>query len=264
MANPIRPVITSEIRAQLGLLWLERPSKSNAFGPEFFEQLPKRVAELESHEQVNVIVIASSSQNFSSGLDLEAASRLLTEIDNSPQPLDRIGQLQASFTSLAQCKKPVIAAISGACIGAGLDLAACADIRLCSSDAIFSLRETKLSMVADLGSLQRLPSIISRGHLAEIAYSGLDFSAQKALEIGLINKIFTDRSDLISGAITLAQRIADNSPSAVQGVKLALNSIYNEDLDRGLRLVAELNLHQLQSDEVRQKLQRLLDNKTSE
>lgn len=254
-------VITCEFRMPLGLLWLDRPSKLNAFGSQFFEQLPYKVAELEMHEEVRVIVVSSSSQNFSSGLDLHFASTLLTEIDNSPEPLDRIRQLQESFNSLGRCKKPVIAAISGVCIGAGLDLAACADIRLCSSDAIFALRETRLSMVADLGSLQRLPSVISKGHLAEIAMSGLDFSAQKAMEIGLVNEIFASKDELISGALSLAQKIAANSPSAVQAVKLALNSVNTEDLDAGLRLVADLNLRQIRSGEVGDKLRSLINDK---
>ena len=101
-------------------------------------------------------------------------------------------RLQDAITAVARCPKPVIAAVHGYCIGGGVDLIAACDIRLASADAIFSVREAKMAIVADLGSLQRLPAIISAGHLAELAFTGKDISAERAKEIGLVNDVAAD------------------------------------------------------------------------
>ena len=159
----------TEVKANIGYLWLSRADKSNAMGSAFFAQLPRKISELDENADVRVIIVASNSRHFSTGLDLMELQDLLTGGDTGDpaRALATIEQLQKATSSLATCRKPVIAAVNGHCIGGGLDLASYADLRLCSADAVFSLRETKLAMIADLGSLQRLPSIISRGHLAE-------------------------------------------------------------------------------------------------
>src|SRR5579862_3742034 len=131
-------------------------------------------------------------------------------------------RMQASVTSVAQCPKPVIAAIHGYCIGGGVDVISACDIRLASADAVFSVRETKVAIVADLGSLQRLPRIIGAGHVAELAYTGKDIDAERAREIGLVNDVFGDRDALLEAARALGSQIAANSPLAVQGTKAVL------------------------------------------
>ena len=131
-------------------------------------------------------------------------------------------RLQDSITAVARCPKPVIAAVHGYCIGGGVDLIAACDIRLASADAIFSVREAKMAIVADLGSLQRLPAIISAGHLAELAYTAKDISAERAREIGLVNDVAADADGVHKAALTLAAEIAANSPIAVQGTKAVL------------------------------------------
>ncbi len=166
------------------------------------------------------------------------------------QALATIERLQKATSSLATCRKPVIAAVNGHCIGGGLDLASYADLRLCSADAVFSLRETKLAMIADLGSLQRLPSIISHGHLAELAFTGRDISAVTAHEIGLVNYVCRDKVELMNRAVSLALEIAANSPTATQGVKEVLRSLYDQEIAKQLKLVAELSLPQLGSHDL--------------
>ena len=130
-------------------------------------------------------------------------------------------RLQASIRPVAECPKPVIAAVHGYCIGGGVDLIAACDIRLCSADAVFSVREAKMAIVADIGSLQRLPAIIGAGHVAELAYTGKDIDAARAKEIGLVNAVVAD-ADGSGGGPALAAEIAANSPLAVQGTKAVL------------------------------------------
>src|SRR5664280_2440299 len=131
-------------------------------------------------------------------------------------------RLQASVSSVAECGLPVIAAIHGYCIGGGVDLVAACDIRLASADAIFSVRETKVAIVADVGSLQRLPHIIGKGHLAELAYTGKDITAARAESIGLVNQVSDNSDAVLAAAREMAAEIAANSPLAVQGTKAVL------------------------------------------
>ncbi len=242
----------TEVKANIGYLWLSRADKSNAMGSAFFAQLPRKISELDENADVRVIIVASNSRHFSTGLDLMELQDLLTGGDTGDpaRALATIEQLQKATSSLATCRKPVIAAVNGHCIGGGLDLASYADLRLCSADAVFSLRETKLAMIADLGSLQRLPSIISRGHLAELAFTGRDISAVAAHEIGLVNYVCRDKVELMNKAVSLALEIAANSPTATQGVKEVLRSLYDEEIAKQLKLVAELSLPQLGSHDL--------------
>ncbi len=242
-------VIYTEVRESTGYLWLDRADRSNAMGTEFFEQLPDRVTELDRDPAVRVIVIGSTSRHFSTGLDLKEMQGLLrgTREGGMTLALDTIKDLQESIGSVAACKKPVIAAINGYCIGGGVDLIACADIRLCSADATFSVRETRLAMIADLGSLQRLPAIVTRGHLSELALTGRDISATAAHEIGLVNHVYRDKVDLFNNAAALANEIGANSPTATQGVKESLRNHYDKEITGELDFVAGLNLPQLGS-----------------
>lgn len=245
-------VIYTEVREHTGYLWLDRGERSNAMGTEFFKQLPDRVSELDSDPEVRVMVIGSTSRHFSTGLDLMEMQQLIrgTGASGLTLALDTIKDLQNSISSLAACKKPVIAAVNGYCIGGGVDLIACADMRLCSADATFSVRETRLAMIADLGSLQRLPSIMTRGHLSELALTGRDVSATTAHEIGLVNHVYRDKVDLFNNVAALANEIGANSPTATQGVKEALRNHYDKEIAGELDFVAELNLPQLGSHDL--------------
>jgi enoyl-CoA hydratase len=158
--------------------------------------------------------------------------------------------LQDSVTSVARCPKPTIAAVHGYCIGGGVDLIAACDIRLASVDAVFSVREAKMAIVADLGSLQRLPAIINAGHLAELAFTGKDIGAERAREIGLINDLAGDAENVLKAAYALAGEIAANSPLAVQGTKAVLMANEGRTVAEGLEYVATWNAGMLASDDL--------------
>jgi enoyl-CoA hydratase len=159
-------------------------------------------------------------------------------------------RLQASVTAVADCPVPVIAAVHGWCIGGGVDLIAACDIRLASAEAQFSVREAKIAIVADIGSLQRLPAIIGKGHVAELAYTGTDISADRAAAIGLVNHVSPDADAVLVDARAMAAEIAANSPLAVQGTKAVLVAGEDQTVAEGLDYVATWNAAFLSSDDL--------------
>ena len=155
---------------------------------------------------------------------------------------------------------PVIAAVHGYCIGGGIDLISACDIRLCSSDAIFSVREAKVAIVADLGTLQRLPHLVSAGHVAELAYTGKNIDADRACAIGLVNSVHgTGSDDVLAAATELAHEIAANSPLAVQGTKAVLRANDGRTVQEGLDYVARWNAMYLPSNDLREAMSSFLE-----
>ncbi len=247
-------------------LWLDRPEARNAMGQDLWRDLPLAMEALSDDTSVRVVVVAAQGPHFSVGLDLKAMGSMLTggaegagsgEGSSRPSMAARarsgrseVLRLQDAITAVARCPKPVIAAVHGYCIGGGVDLIAACDIRLASAEAVFSVREAKMAIVADLGSLQRLPSIISAGHLAELAFTGKDISAERAKEIGLINDVAADAQAVHKAAQALAAEIAANSPIAVQGTKAVLAANEGRTVAEGLDYVATWNAGMLASDDL--------------
>lgn len=226
-------------------VWLNREDKLNAMGLEFWEDLPVIMDALGADETIRSIVIAGRGRSFTVGIDLVAFAPLFTggaaSVSERREAFATIKRLQHTFTSVADCPKPVIAAVHGHCLGGGLNLVAACDIRLAAADARFSLRETKLAIVADVGALQRLPAIIDAGRLAEIAFTGRDFDAAEAAEIGLVSRVYDDPPELIAAAHEMAHAIAANSPLAVQGAKAVLRAGRDRSVEAALDYVALWN-----------------------
>lgn len=207
----------------------------------------------------------SAAKAFSYGLDLPAAFQQYGELfagggaAQRSELLALIRRLQAQLTAVAESPVPVIAAIHGACIGGGLDLAAACDIRLASADAKISLREVKVAIVADLGSLQRLPPIIGQGHTRELAFTGKTIDAARAERIGLVNQVFATPEDLLAGAEALAREIAANPPLTVRGVKDVLTAGEGKTVAEGLEYVAAYNAAFLASEDLGEALAAFLE-----
>jgi enoyl-CoA hydratase len=239
---------------QTATLWLNRPEKRNALGPAFWNELPRVIDELENDATVRAVVIAGRGKDFTVGLDLKAMGGTLfgSEPRGRFALLDEIDRLQRSITAVAHCTKPVIAAVHGYCLGGGIDLITACDVRYASRDAIFSIRETKIAIVADVGTLQRLPAIIGKGHVAELAFTGDDIDAKRAEAIHLVNRVFADGETTVAAARDLAERIAGNSPLAVQGTKRVLDYCEGKSVEDGLRYVATWNAAFLGSDDLRE------------
>ena len=233
-------------------------------GDDLWRDLPRAMQVVGDDPAIRAVVIAAKGPHFSVGLDLKAMGGLLSggadpsaEATKKPSAAmrgrttrDNILHLQDSVTAVQHCPKPTIAAVHGYCIGGGVDLIAACDIRLASADATFSVREAKVAIVADLGSLQRLPAIISAGHLAELAYTGKDISAARAREIGLVNDVAPDAEGVLNAARELANEIAANSPIAVQGTKAVLAANEGRSVAQGLDYVATWNAGMLASDDL--------------
>lgn len=227
---------------------LTGPGRGNAMGPDFWRELPEIFAELERDEAVRAVVLTGSGPHFSYGLDLASMAGDLAPVlaDNAKaKPRndfhDTIRRLQSAITAVADCRKPVIAAISGWCIGGGVDLISAVDIRYASADAKFSVREVRVAMVADVGSLARLPLLIGDGNLRELALTGKDIDAEHAARIGLVNEVLPDRDAALTAARTTAAQIAANPPLVVQGVKSVLDHSRSAAVHDSLRYVAAWN-----------------------
>lgn len=251
------PVLTLERRGAVAILWLDNASKRNSMGMDFFTNLPLRIEEIEDDENLRVIVVAARGEAFSVGLDLKGGmgadfmTYLQGGLAGQRKKLHRdILLLQKGFRALRDSALPSIAAIHGWCIGGGLDLASACDLRLASQDARISLRETRLAMVADLGSLQRLPGIIGQSMTRDMAFTGRDVDAAEALRIGLVNSLHDDVDALHEAAIEKAEQISANSPLAVQGSKHILNRMINQVEERGLDDVALWNSAYIASEDV--------------
>jgi enoyl-CoA hydratase len=247
------------------------PGKGNAMGPDFWRELPLVFGELDADPEVHAIVLTGSGANFSYGLDLPAmmphwAPLLADRAFAAPRTkfLDEVRALQDAVTSVAACRKPVVAAVSGWCIGGGLDVIAAADVRLASADAKFSVREVKVAIVADLGSLQRLAGIVGEGHLRELAYTGKDVDAARAEKIGLVNDVYPDQATVLAAARELATEIAANPPLVVQGVKDVLGQQREPHVADGLRYVAAWNAAFLPSEDLAEAAQAFLERRAPE
>jgi enoyl-CoA hydratase len=252
-------VLTLDVDAHVATLWLDREEARNAMGGALWRDLPLAAAAVSSVKDIRVLIIAAKGPHFSVGLDLKefgggftSPATSKSRAASNAQSYAGVRAMQASVTSIADLAVPVIAAIHGYCIGGGVDLVSACDLRLCARDAKFSVRETKVAIVADLGSLQRLPKIIGAGHVAELAYTGKDIDAARALAIGLVNAVFDTRDDLLAGARELASEIARNSPLAVQGTKAVLAANDGRSVDDGLEFVARWNTMYLQSNDLRE------------
>ncbi len=247
-------VITLERNRHVATVWLDRPEKRNAMGREFWDDLPRAIELLNTDDDVRVIVIAGKGPSFTVGLDLVAFADLGSgegsPVSQRRRLFETIRSMQWTMTSIDKCDKPVIAAIHGYCLGGGIDLITACDIRLAAADAVFSIRETRIAMVADVGTLQRLPRIVGAGHTAELAYTGKDIGADRAEEIGLVNDVLPDAEAVQKAAIEMAHDIAANSPLAVQGTKHVLRAADGKTVDEALEFVSLWNAAFLQSNDL--------------
>ncbi len=248
-----------ETHEHVATLWLANPERRNAMGPEFWAELPGAIAKLDTDDAVRAIVIAAKGPHFSTGLDLvrmsgELGPALLSGGLASERLalLKKIHWMRSGFDAIVASNKPFVAAVHGDCIGGGLDLIASCDVRVASATARFSLRETKIAIVADMGSLQRLEGIIPRGHLRELAFTGKDIDAQRALRIGLVNDVFSTDDEALAAARELANEIAENSPLVVQGTKEVLRITARHGEEAGLAYVATWNAAHLASEDLRE------------
>lgn len=241
-------------------LRFNRPQRANALNQTAWNELQSVFEALDEDESVRVIILSGEGKHFCSGIDLELLMSVagLTETceGRKREKLRRqILALQAPINAIEQCSKPVIAAIHGGCIGGGVDIAAACDMRYCTEEAYFSIREIDMGMVADLGTLQRLPHIIPQGTLREIAFTGRSIFGPEAERIGLVNRTFETAEKMQESVAEVARQIAAKSPLSIRGTKHILNHSRDHSVADGLDYMATWNAAMLLSNDLTEAFQ---------
>jgi len=227
---------------------LSASGKGNRMGPDYWAQMAPLFERLDADDAVRVVLLSGQGEHFSYGLDLASMAGELAEL-TAPDAraatrqkfLSTVKKMQHAHDAVARCRKPVIAAVQGWCIGGGVDLITACDVRLAASNAKFSVREVKLAIVADVGTLARLPAIVGQGAARELAFTGDDIDATRALRLGLVSEVFESPAALMTAARAMAARIAKNPPLTVQGIKQVMNFSSEREAQLSLDAVALWN-----------------------
>lgn len=220
-------------------LVLNRPDAFNTMGPRFWRELDAVLLQLHQESQARVLVISSTGKHFSAGMALETFAGAVTLDDQSPEGraaiFDLLTDMQATFSKLESLRIPVIAAIQGGCIGGAVDMVSACCLRYATSDAFFCVQEINIGMVADVGTLQRLPKLIPLALVKELAYTGRRLPASRALAGGLANEVFDTQEEMLAAALQCASEIAAKPPVAIWGTKQALHYARDHTVDDALK-----------------------------
>lgn len=230
------------------------PSKGNAMGPDFWRELPDAVAALNADAALRCLMLRGEGEHFSYGLDLpgmgaELGAMLQDGAAGRAAIVQQAARMVAGFDALANGRLPVIAAVDGWCIGAGIEMIAACDVRLATRAARFALREVKVGIVPDLGGISRLPHLIGEGWTRELALTGDEIDAETAQRIGLVGHLGDDSASLLQQARAMAERIAANPPLVVAGIKQVMNARLAAGTSHGNREAATLNGMLMQSED---------------
>ena len=239
---------------------LDRPDKSNAMNDAMWQEIRQAFAWVDATPAVRVAILSGEGRNFCAGIDLAMMGGIQQRIAHpdparSREALRRlILDFQDCLTAAERCRKPVVAAIQGACIGGALDLVTACDLRYAADGAVFSVREIDIGMVADVGTLQRLPRLIGEGMARELAYSGRNFDAAEATRLGLVNRVFASPEALTAAVREIAATIAAKSPLATRGLKEVMNYSRDHSVADGLNFVATWNAAMLLSADLNESI----------
>jgi enoyl-CoA hydratase len=220
-------------------LVLNRPDRLNALDMTVWRELDEVLQQLHQGNQARVLVISSTGKHFSAGMSLEAFGESVSMDDQSAEGraaiFDMLGGLQATFTRLETLRIPVIVAIQGGCIGGAVDMVTACCLRYATADAFFCIQEINIGMVADVGTLQRLPKLMPMAVVKELAYTGRRLPADKALQYGLVNEVLPDAAAALAAAMKTATEIASKPPVAIWGTKQALHYARDHSVDDALK-----------------------------
>ena len=240
---------------QIAEVSLSRPTAINAMNTDFWNELPAIVNTLDNMGSVRVIILSAKGKHFTAGMDLQVFEGMTAENDLEPARAAEkqrrwIMALQDVFTALEKARMPVISAIQGACIGGGVDMICATDIRLCTHDAFFNIKETELGITADVGTLQRILHVMPSGMARELAYTSRNFGADEALKCGFVNSVYDSQENMVSAAHKLARSMAKHSPMAVNGVKEMLNYSRDHSVSDSLNHMATWQGGMLQNQDI--------------
>lgn len=249
---------------------LDRPKKANALNEAMAGELIELLHQLDQDGAVKVVVIKGSGPFFSSGIDLEYLHQIQGAVlsegenDRAARMYQIILHLQRVTQAVEDCSKPVIAQIDGICFGFGVDFAAACDLRYCSKRARFSVKEVDLAIVADLGTLQRLPGIIGEGHARELAFTGREFHGQEAAAIGFANRCYDNTKELETAVAELAATLAAKSPHTLRGIKSSMNFSRDHTVAEGLAHIADANATALLHSDLQEAVTAFLEKRPPE
>jgi enoyl-CoA hydratase len=263
--TPTFETLELQIDQHVATVSLNRPDRANAMNAPLWAELQTCFEWLDEEPSVRAIILAGNGKNFCAGLDLAMFGSITgshSEPSRKAEALRRtIMRLQGNLSAIENCRKPVLAAIHKACVGGGIDMTCCADMRYASKDAYFSIKEIDIGMVADVGTLQRLPTIIPDAIVRELAYTGRNMSADEAKEVGFLNRVFEDRDTLMREVTAIAREIASKSPLAIRGTKEMLLYSRDHSVSDGLNYIATWNAGMLSEADLGLAMQAQLEQK---
>lgn len=249
-----------EIEDYIAHVKFNRPEKANALNQTAWKELQAIFEELDERPDVRVIILSGEGKNFCAGIDLEMLMSFPQQYNHNDDGRKReklrrmVLTLQKPINAIENCSKPVLAAIHRACVGGGIDITSACDMRYCTSDAFFSIEEINIGMVADLGTLQRLPKLIGQGIVRELAFSGRRMAADEALQRHFVNQVFDNKETMMAGVLEIARMIASKSPLSVRGTKQILNHSRDHSVADGLEYIATWNAAMLLSNDIQEAL----------
>jgi enoyl-CoA hydratase len=220
-------------------LVLNRPEAMNTMNPTFWRELDEVLTHIQRDGKARALVISSTGKHFSAGMSLDTFSNAIQMDDQSPEGraaiFDSLSDLQATFTKLETLRIPVIVAIQGGCIGGAVDMVTACCIRYATKDTFFCIQEINIGMVADVGTLQRLPKLMPEAVVKELAYTGRRLKADKALMYGLVNEVFETNDVMVAAAMQCAKEIASKPPIAIWGTKQAIHYTRDHSVEDSLK-----------------------------
>jgi len=249
---------TIDIANHIAHVRLNRPEKANSMIPLFWRELPEAIDKISNDGDARVIVISSEGKHFTSGMDISVFMEGGLDGDPSNAQVSaeafrhKILTLQNTFNCLERARQPVLAAIQGGAIGAGVDLATACDCRYASEDAFFAVQETAIGMTADVGTFPRLVKVIPEGWARQMTYTAERVPASKAKEIGLVNEVYSTHQALLDGVMDIARKIAAHSPLAVTGCKRQANYARDHSTAEALDYIAVWNAAMLRPQDIQE------------
>jgi enoyl-CoA hydratase len=256
MSLPKFTTLNLTLENHVAQIALNRPERANAMNEAMWHELRDATRWLDGEATARVGVILGNGDNFCAGIDLSMLMAMQGRIQDEclGRQAEKLRQvildLQDCLTAIERCRKPVIAAIHGACVGGGLDLVAACDLRYCTADTYFCLKEIDLGIVADVGVLHRLTKVIGDGRVRELAYTARNVGGKEALRLGLVAQCLSDRNGMLMEVMTVADEMAAKAPLTMRGLKENLLFARDHSVEEGLRYVATWNAAMLISKDL--------------
>ncbi|CAG9329014.1 unnamed protein product [Blepharisma stoltei] len=250
-------IILERLSENIALITLNRPKILNAMSKKMFEELSNTMNQLSEDPDIRCIILNANGRAFCAGIDINYLRDFFEDTKRADtgrtgiQIREKLKILQSHVTSLERCTKPVIAVTHGLCLGAGLDLITACDIRICSADTIVGVRETRIGMAADIGTLQRLQKVVgNQSWVREMAFTGKDVKAVEATGHGLFSRCLENKEKALEAAKELANEIAAKSPVALVAAKTSLIFSRDHSVNEGLDHIANYNASALQTEDL--------------